>query len=153
MAFTLPGSPLGVGWGFLYGYQQVPALNYLPELRQLGAGLTKVYLFWNQIEPQKAQYDWWAVDAFVSQLAAPEEGLIALFSSSVWAAQRPAALLPASPARNLNEYYRFVNDLVRRCGGARGTGRMMQSQTAPSCAANMGGLGSSPSPRTANICR
>jgi hypothetical protein len=106
---TLPGSPLGAGWGFLYGYGEVPALSYMPELRQIGGGLTKVYLFWNQIEPQKGVYNWQAVDAFVEQLANPEEGLISLFSSSLWGAQRPAALLPASPARDLENYFHFVH--------------------------------------------
>jgi hypothetical protein len=114
---TLPGSPLGIAWGFLYGQLGVKAEQFMPQLRDLGAGFTKIYLTWNQIEPQKGKYDWTAVDAFVNQLKAPEEGLISLFSSSLWAVKHPAGLLPPSPARNPDDYYRFVNDLVKHCHG------------------------------------
>src|SRR5215831_553746 len=79
---TLPGSPLGIAWGFLYGNMGVKAEQFLPQLRELGGGFTKIYLTWNQIEPKKGQFDWSAVDAFVNQLRTPEEGLISLFSSS-----------------------------------------------------------------------
>ncbi len=89
----------------------------MPQIRELGGGLTKVYLTWNQIEPQKGQYDWTAVDAFANQLNHPEEGLISLYSSSPWAGKRPVALLPASPAKNLDEYYNFVKALVQHCHG------------------------------------
>jgi hypothetical protein len=117
LAITMPGSPIGAGWFFVYGYQEVPAVIYLPTLRELGGGVTKVYLFWDQIEPKQGQYNWSAVDAFVNQLQSPEEGLIALFSSSEWATRQPAALLPPSPAKNLDDYYRFVYDLVKHCKG------------------------------------
>lgn len=113
----MPGSPFGVAWFFLYGYLGVPAANFMPELRRLGADFTKVYLFWNQIEPEKGRYEWSAVDAFVEQLKSPEEGLIALFSSSQWAVKRPSAMLPPSPAKEPADYYRLVYDLVRRCQG------------------------------------
>src|SRR6266496_5539281 len=93
---TMPGSPLGVAWGFLYGYMGVKAEQFMPQVRELGGGFTKIYLTWNQIEPQKGKYDWSALDAFVNQLKAPEDGLISLFSSSQWAVRRPAALLPPS---------------------------------------------------------
>jgi hypothetical protein len=113
----MPGSPLGIAWGFLYGNMGVKAERFLPQLRELGGGFTKVYLTWNQIEPQKGKYDWSAVDAFVNQLKSPEEGLISLFSSSQWAVKRPVALLPPSPAENPDDYYRFVKDLVKHCKG------------------------------------
>jgi hypothetical protein len=114
---TLPGSPLGIAWGFLYGNMGVPAERFMPQLRELGGGFTKVYLTWNQIEPRQGTFDWSAVDAFAGQLKSPEEGLIALFSSSQWAVKRPAALLPPSPARNPDDYYRFVKALVGHCKG------------------------------------
>jgi hypothetical protein len=114
---TMLGSPLGIAWGFLYGNMGVKAEQFMPQLRELGGGFTKVYLTWNQIEPQERKYDWTAVDAFVKQLKAPEEGLISLFSSSQWAVKRPAVLLPPSPASNPDDYYRFVNDLVKHCKG------------------------------------
>jgi len=111
----MPGSPLGIVWSFLYGYQGVPAATYLPELRGLGAGFTKVYFPWNQLEPEKGRYDWSAVDAFVSQLHSPEEGLITLFSTSQWATRTPAVVLPPSPAKDPDDYRRFVYDLVKHC--------------------------------------
>ncbi len=92
---TMPGSPFGIAWGFLYGYQGVKAEDFLPRIRQLGAGCTKIYLFWNQVEPEKGRYDWSAVDRFVAQLQSPEEGLIAIFSSSTLG--DPAARISPSP--------------------------------------------------------
>jgi hypothetical protein len=117
LQITMPGSPFGIAGGFLYGYQGVKAYTFMPELRQLGAGLTKIYLFWNQIEPQKGKFDWTVLDKFVDQLNSPEEGLISLFSSSEWATVRPSAVLPPSPAKNPDDYYRFVYNVVKHCNG------------------------------------
>ena len=117
LRLNLPGSPLGIAWGFLYGYFNVKPDEFMPRVRDLGAGFTKVYLFWNQVEPEQGKYDWTAVDAFVKQLNHPEEGLIALFSTSQWAVKHPAAMLPPSPARNPDDYYRFVYELVKHCQG------------------------------------
>lgn len=110
-------SPFGIAWFFLYGYSGVPAATYLPALRGLGADFTKVYLFWQQIEPERGKFDWTAVDAFANQLNAPEEGLISIFSSSVWATEKHSMMLPPSPARNLDDYYHFVFETVKRCRG------------------------------------
>ncbi len=110
-------SPFGIAWFFLYGYSGVPAASYLPALRGLGADFTKVYLFWQQIEPEKGKFDWTAVDAFANQLNAPEEGLISIFSASLWATEKPSAMLPPSPAHSLDDYYRFVFETVKRCRG------------------------------------
>jgi hypothetical protein len=85
--------------------------------RDLGAGFTKVYLFWNQIEPEKGRFRWNAVDAFVSQLNSPDEGLISLFSTSTWATQKPGTMLPPSPPKNLDDYYQFVHTVVTHCKG------------------------------------
>lgn len=114
---VLPGAPLGIAWGFLYGYCQVRAENYLPQLRGLGAGFTKVYLFWNQLEPQPGHYDWTAVDAYLEQLQSPGEALISIFSSSEWATRTPALLLPPSPAKTPADYYNFIYHLVKHCQG------------------------------------
>jgi Beta-galactosidase len=116
-SLSLPGARLGVATGFLYGYQGAPAYEFGSEIGKLGAELSKVYFFWNQIEPEKGRYDWTAVDKFVEQLDSPENGLIAVFSSSQWATKRPAAILPPSPAKNPSEYFRFIFELVRHCGG------------------------------------
>jgi hypothetical protein len=112
-----PEKPLGVAWGFLYGYQGAKAEVYLPQLRQLGAGITKIYLFWNQLEPEKGRYDWTASDAFVNQLHSPDEGLISIFSSSLWATRRASAMLPPSPAKDPADYYRFIHAMVLRYKG------------------------------------
>src|SRR5262249_14118801 len=48
---TMPGSPFGIAAGFLYGYQNAKPYTFMPELRRLGADFTKIYLFWNQVEP------------------------------------------------------------------------------------------------------
>jgi len=116
-AVVAPGSPFGIAWFILYGYLGVPAATFMPQLRELGGGFTKIYLYWQQIEPEKGRFDWTAVDAFVDQLNFPEEGLISLFSSSCWAVKRPAVLLPPSPAKDLDDYYRFVWAVVSRCKG------------------------------------
>lgn len=112
-----PGSPLGIAWGFLYGYFGTKAETFMPQLRDLGGGFTKVYLFWNQIEPEKGRFQWSAVDAFVNQLKSPEEGLISLFSTSTWAVRKPGTMLPPSPAKNPDDYYQFVHAVVSHCKG------------------------------------
>jgi hypothetical protein len=116
-AVVMPGSPFGVAWGFLYGYLGVKADVFVPGLRQMGAGCTKVYLMWNQVEPEKGRYTWDAVDKFLDQLKAPEDGLIAVFSSSTWATRQAVPLLPPSPAKDPEDYYRFIHALVGHCKG------------------------------------
>ena len=114
---TMRGSPLGIANGFLYGYQGVNAYEFMPTVRRLGAGFTKTYLFWNQVEPTRGTYDWTAVDAFVNQLKSADEALVGVFSASEWAVTRPSVLLPPSPAKNPDDYYRFIFDLVSHCKG------------------------------------
>src|SRR6266700_953197 len=117
LKITMPGSPFGIAAGFLYGYQGVKAYEFMPQLRQLGSDFTKVYFFWNQVEPEKGKFDWTAVDKFTGQLKSPEEGLIAVFSSSMWAVKQPSAILPPSPAKNFYDYYHFIFELVKHCKG------------------------------------
>ena len=50
---TMSGSPFGIAAGFLYGYQGVKPYDFMNEVRKLGSGFTKVYLFWNQVEPER----------------------------------------------------------------------------------------------------
>lgn len=114
---TLPGSPLGIAWGFLYGTNGVPAEKFVPKVRELGAGFSKVYLFWAQMEPKKGAYDWSALDAYVKQLRSPDEGLVSLFSVSPWATRLSALALPPSPAKDSKDYYRFVFEMVKHCHG------------------------------------
>ncbi len=110
-------SPFGIAWGFVYGYAGVPAAPFVPLARGLGAGTTKIYLFWNQIEPRPGVYDWSAVDAYCAQLRSPEEGLISVYSASTWATERSTTMLPPSPPKRLDDYARFIGALVRRCNG------------------------------------
>src|ERR1700691_4824716 len=109
---TLPGAPLGIAWGFLYGYSGTKAEKFMPLVRGMGGSFTKVYLFWNQIEPEKGRFQWDALDAFVNQLNSPEEGLVSLFSTSTWAVEKPGTMLPPSPAKNPEDYYRFIHAVV-----------------------------------------
>jgi hypothetical protein len=113
----MPGSPFGVAWGFLYGYPGTKAEVFLPQLRQLGAGCTKLYLTWSQIEPKQGGFDWQAVDTFLGQLQSLDEALIAVWSSSTWATRRASPLLLSSPTKDSDDYYRFVHALVTRCKG------------------------------------
>jgi hypothetical protein len=113
----LPGSSMGIAWFFVYGHGGVPAVTFMPPLRDLGAGFTKVYLFWQQLEPEKGKFDWTAADAFVGQLQTRDEGLISIFSSSQWAVKHPSSMLPPSPAKDLEDYYRFVHAVVSRYKG------------------------------------
>jgi hypothetical protein len=83
----------------------------------MGGGFTKVYLFWNQIEPEKGHFQWDALEAFVNQLNSPDEGLVSLFSTSTWAVEKPGTMLPPSPAKNPDDYYRFVRAVVARTKG------------------------------------
>ncbi|PTY05689.1 hypothetical protein DB347_15085 [Opitutaceae bacterium EW11] len=108
---------LGLSWCFVYGYCGLPAVRFFPEVRRLGGRFTKVYLFWQQLEPERGQYNWSALDAFAAQLEEPDQGLVSLFSASRWATQKSSAMLPPSPAKSLDDYYILVFQLVQRAGG------------------------------------
>ncbi|MDR3692627.1 MAG: hypothetical protein P4L46_24820 [Fimbriimonas sp.] len=110
-------NPFGVAWGFLYGYQGVPSPRFMPELRRIGGSWTKLYLIWNQVEPEPGKYDWRAVDTFLAQLKSPDEALLSVFSTSTWATRTKATILPPSPAKNADDYDRFIRELVRHCKG------------------------------------
>ena len=45
---------MGIAWGFIYGADSKPYI-FVPQLRALGASHTKLYLFWNQLEPEKGK--------------------------------------------------------------------------------------------------
>ncbi len=126
---NLPGSPLGIAWSFLYGANGVPAEKFVPKVRGLGGGFSKVYLFWAQMEPVKGQFEWAPLDAYVKQLKSPDEGLVSLFSVSPWATRRSALALPPSPAKDPKDYYRFVYQMVRHC---RGQVRYWENDAEPS---------------------
>src|SRR2546423_154032 len=113
-----PLAALGIAWGMIYGPPATtePA-RFMPVVRALGGGFTKVNLFWSQLEPEPGRYQLERLDAYLDQLAGPEEGVLALFSSSPWATRTAARLLPPSPAKDLDRYYRFVHQVVTHARG------------------------------------
>jgi hypothetical protein len=113
---ALPGVRLGIVRSISYGLFGKPD-QFLPQLRELGAGLVRVYFYWSQVEPEPGRYNFDAVDAFLDQLDGSEEVWVTLCSSSRWATRQATEFLPPSPAKDPEDYRRFVDRLVRHCGG------------------------------------
>ena len=113
---ALPGVRLGIVRSISYGLFGRPD-QFLPQLRELGAGLVRVYFYWSQVEPEPGRYTFDAVDAFCDQLDGSEEVWVTVCSSSRWATRQATDFLPPSPAKDLEAYRRFVDRLVRHCGG------------------------------------
>ncbi|MEO6844460.1 MAG: hypothetical protein ABI184_04755, partial [Ginsengibacter sp.] len=103
-------------WGFLYGINNPPE-NFLPQLKKINVHLTKLYLFWQQLEPTKGDYNWDVVDTFLNQLHSSDEALISIFSTSTWATKLSSAMIPASLAKSPDDYYHFIYALVKHCKG------------------------------------
>jgi hypothetical protein len=103
----------GVSFG-LFG----PPDEFVPQARALGAGLVRAYLYWSQIEPSPGELRWDAADALLSQLSSVDDDVevwLTICSSSPWATERPATFLPPSPAKNPDDYTRFVEALMEHC--------------------------------------
>ena len=115
-AFDPPGIRLGVVRGISYGLFGAPG-EFVPQSRDLGAGLVRAYLYWGQVEPEPGRYTWDVVDTLLDQLSGAEEVWITLCSSSPWATRQQTDFLPPSPARDQQAYGEFVGRLVRRCAG------------------------------------
>jgi hypothetical protein len=113
---VLPGVRLGIVRGITYGLFGKPD-QFLPQLRELGAGLVRVYFYWSQVEPEPGRWTFDAVDAFLEQLEGSEEVWVTVSSSSRWATRQATDFLPPSPAKDLEAYRRFVDRLVRHCAG------------------------------------
>jgi hypothetical protein len=111
-----PGIRLGIVRSISYGLFGKPDA-FVPQLRELGATLVRVYFFWSQVEPEPDRYTFDAVDAFLEQLDGSEEVWVTVCSSSRWATRQPTEFLPPSPAKDLGAYQRFVDRLVRHCAG------------------------------------
>ena len=107
---------LGIVRGISYGLFGPPD-TFVPQVRELGGGLVRVYLYWGQIEPDRGRFDWRVVDGLLAQLDGSEEVWITVCSSSQWATQASTTFLPPSPAKNQEAYARFIDVLVRRCAG------------------------------------
>ena len=113
---ALAGVRLGIARGISYGLFGRPD-QFVPQLRGLGAGLVRVYVYWSQVEPEPGRFAFDAVDAFLEQLDGSEEVWVTVCSSSRWATRQATDFLPPSPARDPEAYRRFVDRLVRHCGG------------------------------------
>jgi hypothetical protein len=111
-----PGVRLGVVRGISYGLFGKPD-RFVPQARELGAELLRVYVYWSQVEPEPGRFDFGAVDAFLDQLDGSEEVWVTVCSSSPWATRQATAFLPPSPAKDPAAYHRFVDRLVRHCAG------------------------------------
>jgi hypothetical protein len=114
-----PGVRLGIVRSISYGLFGKPGA-FVPQLRELGASLVRVYFYWSQIEPEPGRYTFDAVDAFLDQLDGSEEVWVTVCSSSQWATRQATDFLPPSPAKDPDAYRRFVDRLVRHCGGRVG---------------------------------
>ncbi|MFL6102745.1 MAG: hypothetical protein ACJ74K_05275 [Actinomycetes bacterium] len=113
---ALDGVRLGIVRGISYGLFGKPD-RFLPQLRELGAGLVRVYFYWSQVEPEPDRWSFDAVDTFLDQLDGSEEVWVTVCSSSPWATRQATDFLPPSPAKDLEAYRRFVDRLVRHCAG------------------------------------
>ena len=110
---------LGIVRAVSYGMFGPPE-KFMPQLRALGAGLVRVYVYWAQVEPRPGEYDWRVVDALLAQLAPDDEVWVTVCSSSPWATTVPTDFQPPSPATDDDAYGRFVRRLVERFGGRVG---------------------------------
>jgi hypothetical protein len=111
-----PGVRLGIVRSISYGLFGKPD-QFVPQLRELGAALVRVYFYWSQIEPEPGRFTFEAVDAFLDQLDGSEEVWVTVCSSSRWATRQATDFLPPSPARDPGAYRQFVDRLVRHCAG------------------------------------
>lgn len=107
---------LGIVRGISYGVFGPPG-EFMPQLRALGAGAARVYITWNQVEPEPGKYDWTAVDALLAQVVAADEIWLTVVSASRWATLTASDFLPASPARETTAYSLFIASLVAHCAG------------------------------------
>jgi hypothetical protein len=112
----LPGIRLGIVRGISYGLFGAPD-EFMPQVRGLGAGLVRAFVFWGQVEPEPGRDEWGAVDALLAQLDGDEEVWITVCSSSPWATRQSTDFLPPSPAHDLDTYGAFVRRLVGHCAG------------------------------------
>ena len=99
----LPGVRLGIVRSISYGLFGKPD-QFVPQLRELGVGLVRVYFYWSQVEPEPGRWSFDAVDAFLDQLDGSEEVWVTVCSSSPWATRRPpspSTPAPAGPRRRL----------------------------------------------------
>ena len=117
-AVSVPQSGrMGVNWGPVYGLPPTKADLFMPQARGLGAGFSRLTLYWTQLEPAPGVARWTELDAYVAQLTSPDEGMLTIASASPWATRTRAAMFPSSPAKDEQAYYTFVRRVVERVAG------------------------------------
>lgn len=114
---TIDHFKLGIVRGVSYGVFGPPSV-FMQEVRALGATVSRIYLTWNQVEPEPGRYDWTAVDALLAQLDPADQVWVTVVSASRWATVVPSDFLPASSAKDMTAYRLFVAALVAHCGGS-----------------------------------
>jgi hypothetical protein len=110
-------SLFGIVRGPLYGHLGTRADIFMPQIHQLGAHLTRLFLFWDQIEPERGHFVWDVVDTLLEQLEPSDDVWITLNSSSLWATRHATNFQPPSPPLHPDEYYHFVSTVVVHCQG------------------------------------
>jgi hypothetical protein len=110
------GIRLGIVRGVTYDLFAAPD-EFMPQVRGLGAGLVRVYVYWAQVEPRRGEFDWRVVDAVTGQLSDSDEVWVTVCSSSPWGTRVPTDFQPPSPAMDDAAYERFVTALVERFAG------------------------------------
>jgi hypothetical protein len=120
--------PMGVTWGPTYGLPSAKAAPFMPAVRALGASFSRVTLYWSQLEPKPGLERWDELDAYLGQLASPDEGMVTIASASLWATRTKAVVFPSSPATDPKAYYAFVRRVVEH---AKGRVRYFQADTEP----------------------
>lgn len=123
------GGRIGASWSPVYGLPPIKPDRFMPQLRALGGGFSRVTLYWTQLEPKPGTPRWDELDTYLEQLAAPDEGMLTLASASPWATRTKAAIFPSSPAKDPQAYYAFVRRVVEHCAGRV---RYFQADTEPS---------------------
>lgn len=116
-AFSKQSSLFGIVRGPLYGHMGIKADVFMPQVHQLGAHLIRLFLFWDQIEPERGHFVWDAVDVLLEQLGPSDEAWITLNTSSQWATRHATSFQPPSPALHTEEFERFVSMLINHCTG------------------------------------
>jgi hypothetical protein len=122
-------TPLGVGWGPVYGIPPSKAAVFVPNIARLGAGFSRVTLYWSQLEPTQGAARWDDLEAYVGQLTSPDQGMLTLSTASPWATRSKTWVFPSSPAKDEKQYYAFVRRVVEH---VRGRVRYFQADTEPS---------------------
>lgn len=110
------GTRLGIVRGISYGLWGEPD-GFVEQMRELGAGLVRLYVYWAQIEPEPGHYRWNVVDAMLAQLDGSEEVWVTFCSSSPWGTREKTDFLPPSPAHDPAVYQEAVRRLVEHCAG------------------------------------